>query len=70
MLQVLLELLEALKEEEEPAKVLLFSYSTALLDILEPFAQSLAYNYLRLDGKTRDGFFKHSSFVSHHVSAE
>ena len=48
-----MELLEALKEEEEPAKVLLFSYSTALLDILEPFAQSLAYNYLRLDGKTR-----------------
>ena len=53
VLQVLLELLEALREEEEPAKVLLFSYSTALLDILEPFAQSLAYNYLRLDGKTR-----------------
>ena len=52
-MQVLLELLEALKEEEEPAKVLLFSTSTVLLDILEPFAQSLAYNYLRLDGKTR-----------------
>ena len=52
-MQVLLELLGALREEEEPAKVLLFSYSTALLDILEPFVQSLAHNYLRLDGKTR-----------------
>ena len=49
----MLELLGALREEEEPAKVLLFSYSTALLDILEPFVQSLAHNYLRLDGKTR-----------------
>jgi superfamily II DNA or RNA helicase len=52
-MEVLVELLNALQEEEEPAKVLLFSYSTMVLNILEVFVQSKGYNYLRLDGKTR-----------------
>mmetsp|Transcript_1162 Transcript_1162/g.3838 ORF Transcript_1162/g.3838 Transcript_1162/m.3838 type:complete len:504 (+) Transcript_1162:241-1752(+) len=34
------------------AKVLLFSYSTQMLDILQDFVSSQGYSYLRLDGKT------------------
>ena len=51
-MEVLVELLRAL-EDEEGAKVLLFSYSTTVLNILEAFVQSRGHGYLRLDGRTR-----------------
>ena len=34
-------------------QVLLFSYSTNLLDILESYVSSQGYTYRRLDGNTR-----------------
>jgi len=39
--------------EAENAKVLLFSYSTTLLDILEAYISSKGYTHCRLDGSTR-----------------
>ena len=39
--------------EGEDAKVLLFSYSTTLLDILEAYISSKGYTHCRLDGNTR-----------------
>ena len=39
--------------EAENAKVLLFSYSTTLLDILEAYISSKGYTHCRLDGNTR-----------------
>ena len=41
--------------ESEGAKVLLFSYSTSVLNIIETFIQSKGYSYCRLDGSTRVG---------------
>ena len=41
--------------ESEEAKVLLFSYSTSVLNIIETFVQSKGYSYCRLDGSTRVG---------------
>jgi SNF2 family DNA or RNA helicase len=37
----------------QKAKVLLFSYSVKLLDILEKFIKSKGYTFLRLDGNTK-----------------
>ena len=39
--------------EAEQAKVLLFSHSTKLLNIIEIYAQSKGYSYCRLDGSTK-----------------
>ena len=39
--------------EKENAKVLLFSCSTTLLDILEAYISSKGYTHCRLDGSTR-----------------
>jgi len=39
--------------ESENAKVLLFSYSTRLLDILEAYISSKGYTHCRLDGSTK-----------------
>jgi len=39
--------------EAEASKVLLFSYSTTLLDILEAYISSKGYRFCRLDGSTR-----------------
>lgn len=50
-MQVLAALLEVL--EEERAKVLLFSYSTTLLNVLEAFVTSKGYQYRRVDGTTK-----------------
>lgn len=50
-MQVLTGLLETL--EKERAKVLLFSHSTTLLNILESFISSRGYSHTRLDGSTR-----------------
>lgn len=52
-MQVLVKMLKAIEEEEGSSKVLLFSYSTHVLDILESFVQSQNYEYRRLDGSTR-----------------
>ena len=41
--------------ESERAKVLLFSYSTTLLTILETYIESKGYSYCRLDGSTKVG---------------
>ena len=41
--------------ESEGAKVLLFSYSTSLLNIIETYIESKGYSYCRLDGSTRVG---------------
>ena len=50
-MEVLDSLLPVLEAEE--AKVLLFSHSTRLLDILETYAQSKGHCYCRLDGSTK-----------------
>lgn len=34
------------------SQVLLFSYSTGVLDILQKFLQHLSYSFVRMDGKT------------------
>ena len=39
--------------ENEKAKVLLFSYSTKLLNIIETYIQSKGFSYCRLDGSTK-----------------
>ena len=52
-MEVLAGLLSVL--ESERSKVLLFSYSTSLLTILETFIESKGYSYCRLDGNTRIG---------------
>ncbi|QQP50204.1 Uncharacterized protein FKW44_011130, partial [Caligus rogercresseyi] len=49
---VLADLLCALKKENGGNKCLLFSYSTKVLDILEQFIQTRAYDYRRIDGET------------------
>ena len=49
-MQVLADLLATLSESR--SKVLIFSYSTRLLTILETFLQAQGYSYSRLDGKT------------------
>ena len=53
-MQILVELLESFHEDNanEANKVLLFSYTTRLLNILETFVQSKGFDYRRLDGKT------------------
>ena len=52
-MEVLAGLLSVL--ESEGAKVLLFSYSTSLLNIIETYLESKGYSYCRLDGSTRVG---------------
>ena len=52
-MEVLASLLTVL--ESERAKVLLFSYSTTLLTILETYIESKGYSYCRLDGSTKVG---------------
>ena len=39
-------------DREGDHKVLLFSYSTQVLDVLEAFAKSKGYGFVRLDGST------------------
>ena len=39
---------------EKNLKVLLFSYSTKLLDILQKFAMTKEYTFTRLDGNTKN----------------
>ena len=49
-MQTLKQLLRMWHKKQQ--KVLLFSYSTQMLDILEDFVTRLAYSHLRLDGST------------------
>lgn len=50
-MQVLGPLLEVFKDQGH--KVLLFSYSTRVLDILQAFVEARGYSFLRLDGHTK-----------------
>ena len=50
-MEVLDSLLSILEVEE--AKILLFSHSTKLLNIIETYVQSKGHCYCRLDGSTR-----------------
>eukprot|EP00095_Tigriopus_kingsejongensis_P000343 maker-scaffold194_size270518-snap-gene-1.28 protein:Tk00343 transcript:maker-scaffold194_size270518-snap-gene-1.28-mRNA-1 annotation:"hypothetical protein CAPTEDRAFT_223034" len=54
-MQVLVKMLKAIENEPGNSKVLVFSYSTRVLDILEIFVQGQGYEYLRLDGTTPIG---------------
>ena len=49
-MKVLAQLLEIIERRE--GRVLLFSASTSMLDIIETFVQTTGYTFLRMDGAT------------------